>query len=134
MPPTPETPAADPQPDKAQSIRSSLGHGGRGFFWALSSERAFQRQLAGSLALLAVAGLSSAPLLWWVLAALTGVMVLTFELFNCALEVSLDLLHPERHEAVGLAKDLACAAVLCANLGQAIVGLAMIGLRLKAGP
>lgn len=43
-------------------------------------------------------------------------LILITELQNSALEITLDHLHPDHHEAVGRSKDMAAAAVLLATL------------------
>jgi hypothetical protein len=40
----------------------------------------------------------------------------TEKLQNSAIEVALDQIHPERHEAIGRSKDLAAAAVVWAGV------------------
>lgn len=52
------------------------------------------------------------PLTWWALVSFSVAGVLSAELANTALETALDRLHPEWHEAIGLAKDIAAASVL----------------------
>lgn len=53
-------------------------------------------------------------------------MVLAAELFNSALEAALDHLHPERHDAVRIAKDCAAGAVLVLSLTAAAVFAAFL--------
>jgi len=65
-------------------------------------------------------GLSRAEWLW-IAAAIT--LVWSAEAFNTALEQLADALHPERHPAIGRAKDLAAAAVLIAAMGAAVIGM-----------
>ena len=48
--------------------------------------------------------------------ALAYTLVLITELQNSALERALDRLHPERHEEIGIAKDMSAAAVLVAGI------------------
>jgi undecaprenol kinase len=50
-------------------------------------------------------------------------VVLCLELMNSAIEELLNHLHPDRHPAIGRAKDIAAGAVLLASLISAIVGL-----------
>ena len=45
---------------------------------------------------------------------------------NAALEAALDRLHPQRHPAIGAAKDAAAGAVLVASLAAAAVGAMMV--------
>jgi diacylglycerol kinase (ATP) len=57
----------------------------------------------------------------WITAAI--VMVWSAEAFNTALEQLADALHPERHPAIGHAKDVAAGAVLIAAMGAAVIGM-----------
>lgn len=63
---------------------------------------------------------------WWAVMALTMALVLATELLNTALEALCDHLHPQRHEAIKLTKDIAAAAVLVSSLGALIVGAAFL--------
>jgi diacylglycerol kinase len=65
-------------------------------------------------------GLGRTEWLWIVLAV---VLVWSAEAFNTALEHLADALHPERHPRIGLAKDMAAAAVLIAAVGAAAIGV-----------
>ncbi len=65
-------------------------------------------------------GLSRAEWLWIITAI---VIVWSAEAFNTALECLADAVHPERHPAIGRAKDVAAASVLIAALGAAAIGL-----------
>jgi diacylglycerol kinase (ATP) len=65
-------------------------------------------------------GLSRAEWLW-IAAAIT--LVWSAEAFNTALEQLADALHPDRHPAIGRAKDMAAAAVLIAAAGAAVIGM-----------
>ena len=57
----------------------------------------------------------------WIAAAIT--LVWSAEVFNTALEQLADALHPDRHPAIGRAKDMAAAAVLIAAVGAAVIGM-----------
>lgn len=63
---------------------------------------------------------------WWALIALTVALVFAFELINSALETLIDHLHPDRHEAIRVAKDMAAGAVLVLSLASLVVGVAML--------
>ena len=49
--------------------------------------------------------------------------IVVAELQNSAIETALDKIHPERHESIGLSKDLAAGAVVWA----AVFGLVSLG-------
>ncbi|MCF8238822.1 MAG: diacylglycerol kinase family protein [Saprospiraceae bacterium] len=50
---------------------------------------------------------------WVAICGISG-LVMGLELVNAALEQTLDLLHPDQHPRVGMAKDMAAGAVLIA--------------------
>lgn len=54
-------------------------------------------------------------------------LVLALEVANTAFESLADALHPQRHPAVGRAKDIMAGAVLMASLFAAAVGLVLFG-------
>jgi diacylglycerol kinase len=58
----------------------------------------------------------------WCVIILCFAIVFAAEAMNTAIEVLLNYLHPSQHPQVGLAKDLAAAAVLLSALGTALVG------------
>ena len=78
--------------------------------------------LFSGIALIAL--LVARPPLAWVLASLTLLVAgLAAELVNGAVEVLLDRLHPDRHPAIGAAKDMASAAPFIINVAAAVVVL-----------
>lgn len=93
---------------------------------AARRERSFRLQLLAAAAVLALLVATRPAPLWWALLGLATGLVLMAELFNSALETLLDHLHPERHPAVGAAKDLAAGAVLVASAAAVVVGLAFL--------
>jgi diacylglycerol kinase len=58
------------------------------------------------------------------------ILILITELQNSALEIALDQLHPDIHDAIGLSKDLAAAAVLTAAVFMAMVVCIIVYTRL----
>ena len=69
-------------------------------------------------------GFSKAEWCWIVLAIMA---VWTTEAFNTALEFFMDVISPEFHPLIGMAKDVAAGAVLITAIGSAIIGLLIIG-------
>jgi diacylglycerol kinase (ATP) len=53
-------------------------------------------------------------------------LVLIAEITNSAIEAVIDLLHPQRHELAGRAKDLGSAAVFLADLTVVVVWLLVL--------
>lgn len=59
----------------------------------------------------------------WILQTLAIGLVMSLEGVNTAIEEIADFIHPERHEKIGLIKDIAAGAVFIASVFASIVGL-----------
>ncbi|MEA2008241.1 MAG: diacylglycerol kinase family protein [Chloroflexota bacterium] len=70
--------------------------------------------------------LTLTPLEWAIL-LLTMSLTWAAEFFNTALEAALDLLHPEPHPKVKIAKDISAAAVLITAFFAVLIGLLILG-------
>ena len=103
-----------------------LGFALAGLKLAARRERSFRCQLLAPAMVLGLLLATRPAPLWWALLGLATGLVLMAELFNSALETLLDHLHPERHPAIGAAKDLAAGAVLVASVVALVVGLAFL--------
>ena len=85
-----------------------------------------------SVAVLALgAWLSITPLEWAVI-ILTMAVVWAAEFFNTAIEVLIDLVHPNPHPRAKIAKDVSAAAVLVAAFMSVLIGLLILGPPLLA--
>ena len=119
---------------KGQTFRRRLGFAIRGLALAVRRERSLRTQLlaAGTVLALLLLLATRPAAVWWALLLLACALVLVAELLNSALEALVDHLHPERHPAVGAAKDIAAGAVLLASVGAVAVGVAFV-LQLLGG-
>lgn len=70
-----------------------------------------------AIALLAILIWRNPAAVWWAILLTNCFLVLAVELFNTALEHTLDHLSPEIHPSVKLAKDSSAAAVLVLSMG-----------------
>jgi diacylglycerol kinase (ATP) len=95
-------------------IFSAFVYSSKGFLAAWRHEAAFRDELVVSLALIAVAIMSSVTLYEKTCLILSLIAVLVVELLNSAIEAVVDLVAPQYHELAGRAKDLGSAAVLLA--------------------
>ena len=107
---------------KGQTFRRRLGFAIRGLALAVRRERSLRTQLLAAGMVLALLLATRPAAVWWALLLLACALVLVAELLNSALEALVDHLHPERHPAVGAAKDIAAGAVLVASVGAVAVG------------
>ena len=59
----------------------------------------------------------------WIVQILAIGLVMSAEGMNTAIEEIANFIHPERHEKIGLIKDIAAGAVFIASVFSSIVGL-----------
>lgn len=59
----------------------------------------------------------------WMICILLFGFVITLELINTAIETTVDLAMPEKHEKAKLAKDISAAAVLVTAITSILIGL-----------
>ena len=88
---------------------------------SLKSEKSLRFQSIAALICLLTLAFLGASLQWWAIFVLLICSILAAELFNTALEHSLDLLHPGQHSMVKLAKDAAAGGVLLLSLASLII-------------
>jgi diacylglycerol kinase len=110
----------------------SFGFAGEGIGYALRTQANLRIHLAIT-ALVIIAGLwlQLAPIEWAILVVMISV-VLSAELFNTALEATLDRVSREEHPLSKVGKDVAAGAVLICAIGAVIVGLLILGPKLLA--
>lgn len=96
----------------------------RGFCRLWGRERNFRVHVVAAASALA-AGFALKLRPWeWTAVLLCIALVIVAEAFNSAIEALADAVHPEDHDLIGCAKDVAAAGVLAA----AIVSVAIAGL------
>ncbi len=111
---------------KNQPFYRRFGFAAAGIASAWRSEASFRLQCIATLCVFGVLVWRQPTPLWWAFLLVMCAMVLAAELFNSALEAALDHLHPERHEAIRIAKDCAAGAVLLLSVAAAGVFVAFL--------
>ncbi len=101
-----------------------------GLRYALRHERSFRTHLSAVLFVAVAVFWFRPPLIWQALLWVMVALVLAAELFNTALEATLDALHPQQAEFVRNAKDCAAAAVLILSIAALLV-FALMALAIK---
>lgn len=101
----------------------SFGPAWKGFFWLFKNEGNAQFHLIATLVVVIAGFYFKVTITEWILLCLAIGIVITAEAFNTAIEKTIDLLHPEKHEKAGLVKDLAAASVLISSILAIIIGL-----------
>jgi undecaprenol kinase len=107
---------------KSQPMHKRMGYALAGLRAAWRDEASIRTEV---LALLGWTGvlcwLRPAPV-WWALSLSLLVCILAAELLNSALEAFIDHVHPQRHDVVGRAKDMAAGAVFVLVCAALLVG------------
>jgi undecaprenol kinase len=101
---------------KNQPFYKRMGFAVQGIRAAWRHEASFRTQVCAALCVLCVLIWRRPAPVWWAFLLISCGMVLAAELFNSALEAALDRLHPERHDAIRIAKDCAAGGVLLLSL------------------
>lgn len=111
---------------KNQAFYQRAAHATAGWCSAFKTERSFRTQLIATIAAIIATAVFTPKPVWWALIVFSIALVLAAELFNTALERSLDGLHPKQAEFVRQAKDCAAGAVLILSLASVIIFVLMI--------
>lgn len=106
---------------KNQAFHRRFGFAAQGLVAAWKGEASFRFQCVACAGVLAVLAWRRPSPAWCALLIILCALVLAAELFNTALETALDHLHPQRHPAIGIAKDCAAGAVLVLSIASAAV-------------
>ncbi len=101
---------------KNRHFYQRLGFACNGIVVAWRSEKSFRTQLVMALLMLPVMFWLQPGLLWWAVMVVMAALILAAELFNTALELLIDHLHPEIHPTIKIAKDCAAGAVLVLSM------------------
>ena len=104
-------------PTKNRPFLQRLGFSLAGIGAGLRLERSVQTQAIMACGVLVFLVVVRPAAIWWALLLMNCALVLGAELFNTALEHTLDHLHPELHPAIKIAQDCAAGAVLIFSLG-----------------
>ncbi|MBI2023452.1 diacylglycerol kinase family protein [Candidatus Giovannonibacteria bacterium] len=114
-----------------KKIIKSFKHALHGVKNAYRHDQSFRWEIWGGLVYIAF-GLFFWPLEKMEISflVLSYALILIAELINTAFERALDKLHPERHELIGISKDIASGAVLVAFIFAIFVALGVVLARI----
>ena len=103
-------------PTKNAPFVKRLGNALSGVSHAFQMEASFRFQVLAAIGAFIFLGVMNASAIWWGIFTLNIAAVLSAELINTALEQFMDLMHPQLHPSVKVAKDCAAGAVLLLSL------------------
>ena len=107
---------------KSPNLVTSFGYAWNGLKVAFLKEKNLRWQATAFVAVLVfgwVMGLSAIELC---LIVLVSAAVLAMEFINTAIEHLSDVVHPEFHQSIGFAKDIAAAGVLVMSICALLIG------------
>lgn len=104
----------------------------RGVREGVSTERAIKQEVAIACAALPLSFFVARDVFTWVGLIASLLFVLSIEFLNTAIERLCNHLHPERHDAIRITKDLASASVFFALALAGLVWIAALWHRLCA--
>lgn len=96
---------------KNQSLYKRFQFAWNGLRSTFKQENSFKTEVALAVVATIILYFLKAEPIWWVIFLILMGSILALELVNTAIENSLDRLHPEHNEQIGLAKDCAAAAI-----------------------
>ena len=100
-----------------------FGHGFRGLFIVIRSERNFQVHLLALAVVISAGCYFSISSTDWVLLIITSTLVMGLELVNTAIEKLCDDITLERKPSIRNVKDIAAGAVLLSSIGAIITAV-----------
>lgn len=111
---------------KGQGWWARLGYAWGGLRTAWGREKSLRTHALATTCVFIALMLTHAPPMWWAVMAVTVGLVVATELINTAIEALADHLHPQRHTAIQVTKDVAAAAVLVSSVVALVVGAAFV--------
>lgn len=111
---------------KNQRLLNRFNNSLAGIRSAWVTENSFRTQVIITAIIIPVIYFLKASPLWWGIFLVVIGATLAAELVNTALEYICDVLHPEFHPQIGMAKDCAAAAVLVLSITSILVFIAFV--------
>ncbi len=110
-----------------QGVPQSFEHAYHGLLYTLRTQRNMRIHMVIATLVLIVSLLLGVSKLELAVLILTILLVLITEMFNTALEFTVDLFTKEYHPLAKLAKDVSAGAVLIASIGAVMIGWLILG-------
>lgn len=111
---------------------ASFRHAFAGIAYTVRTQRNARIHIGVSLAVIALGLWLGLSVTEWAVIVLTIALVFMAEMFNTALEASMDLACPNYHPLAKVGKDVAAGAVLVGSILAIVVGVLILGPHLWA--
>ena len=107
---------------KSKNILNSFNYAIQGFFSAFKTERNMKIHIFITLMVILLGFLLKISCIEWIIVVLLFGLVISGELINTAIEITVDIIMPRIDERAKKAKDIAASAVLVISISAAIIG------------
>ena len=101
----------------------SVGYAFKGALLLLKTEGNIKIQFVIALIVTAAGFYYNISAMEWIVQLLAIGLVMSIEAINTAIEEIANFIHPERHDKIGLIKDIAAGGVFIASIFSSTVGL-----------
>ena len=109
--------------NEIKRLIKSFGHALQGLKLLFSSQRNAVIHLLLMFCAIVMGFMFQISNLEWIMIIFCSALVIAAEAFNTALEKMADAIHPDKHDGIGNAKDLAAGSVLITAIAALIVGI-----------
>lgn len=109
--------------NEIKRLIKSFGHALQGLKLLFSSQRNATIHLLLMFCAIVMGFLFQISNSEWIMIIFCSALVIAAEAFNTALEKMADAIHPDKHDGIGNAKDLAAGSVLITAIAALIVGI-----------
>ena len=110
----------------SRTLATSFKVAWNGIRYAITTQRNFRIHAAVGVSVIGLSALIGLNQVEWAVILIMIALVVSAELINTSVEVIVDRLSREHHEAAGIIKDLAAAAVLISCFMAVLVGCCVI--------
>lgn len=115
---------------RQQAVAKSFNHAYRGIIYAISTQRNMRFHVVVSLTVLILGLLLGVSAMELSMLVLVITVVFITEMFNTAVEFTVDLVTQEYHPLAKLAKDVSAGAVLVSSVGAVLIGYLVLADKL----
>ena len=104
-------------------FRKSMRHALDGLIFTFKSERNFRIHICAYFLMVIISFYFDISIFEWLFLHLVAAQVIVSEIFNTAIEKTLDWLEPNHHNVVKTVKDICAGGVLISSIAAVIIGL-----------
>lgn len=108
---------------KIKNMLNSFKYAFTGIKGAFQSERNMKIHVAAMILVIILGLVLKLTIVEWIICFICFAMVISAELFNTAIELTVDLAMPKKNENAKKAKDIAAGGVLLCAIASLIIGI-----------